>query len=290
MRTCTAFLIACALFLSACGGSSSGDRQEYKLQGQVISVSADTKKAVIKHEDIPGFMKAMTMEYEAREGNEFAPLAPGDLITARLVVEPRGAYVEAVHKVGNAPIERATGSASAAAPGIPLLALGQPVPDVRLVDQDGKAVSLDTFRGSAIVVTFTYTGCPLPDMCPMLDRHFATMQKKLQDDKNELRVRLLSVTIDPEKDTAAVLKQYGQTLALDPKIWTFATGERAVIDEWAARFGVSVSRALNDASNITHNMRTVILDRQGNLVQSYSGNEWTPEQVLADVRVMVGVD
>ena len=66
--------------------------------------------------------------------------------------------------------------------------------------------------------------------------------------------------------------------------------ERAAIDEWAARFGVSISRALNDASDITHNMRTVILDRQGNLVQSYSGNAWTPEQVLADVRVMVGVD
>ena len=51
-----------------------------------------------------------------------------------------------------------------------------------------------------------------------------------------------------------------------------------------------MSRALNDPKDITHNLRTAIIDRQGNLVQTYTGNEWTPEQVLADAEVMVGVD
>ena len=53
---------------------------------------------------------------------------------------------------------------------------------------------------------------------------------------------------------------------------------------------MSISRAVNDPRDITHNLRTVLLDRQGNLVQTYGGNEWTPEQVVADIRVMVGVD
>ncbi|PYR34013.1 MAG: hypothetical protein DMF90_18775, partial [Acidobacteria bacterium] len=71
---------------------------------------------------------------------------------------------------------------------------------------------------------------------------------------------------------------------------TFVTGDRDQIDQWASRFGLSVTRAMNDQRDITHTLRTAIVDRQGNLVQTYIGNEWTPDQVLADVRVMVGVD
>ena len=91
-------------------------------------------------------------------------------------------------------------------------------------------------------------------------------------------------------DTPPVLKRHAQKLGADPRLWTFVTGDRDDMDQWASRFGVSVSRAMNDQRDITHNLRTAILDRQGNLVQTYTGNEWTPEQLLADVRVMVGVD
>jgi protein SCO1/2 len=91
-------------------------------------------------------------------------------------------------------------------------------------------------------------------------------------------------------DTPAVLKKHGEKLGADPRLWTFLTGDRDDVDRWAMRFGVSISRAMNDPKDITHNLRTAIIDRQGNLVQTYTGNEWTPEQVLADVRVMVGVD
>jgi cytochrome oxidase Cu insertion factor (SCO1/SenC/PrrC family) len=103
-------------------------------------------------------------------------------------------------------------------------------------------------------------------------------------------VHLLSVSFDPLVDTPPVLRKHAQGLGADPKLWTFVTGDRDDIDQWASRFGVSVSRAMNDPRDITHNLRTAIVDRQGNLVQTYTGNEWTPEQVLADVRVMVGVD
>jgi protein SCO1/2 len=123
-----------------------------------------------------------------------------------------------------------------------------------------------------------------------MDRNFAAIQKKLLEQQNELKVHLLSVSFDPAVDTPAVMKEHAAGLGADPAVWSFVTGDRDEVDKWAAGFGVSVARAMNDPGNITHNLRTVILDRQGNLVQTYSGNEWTPEQVLADVRVMVGVD
>src|SRR5215203_4391200 len=157
MRIGTAFSLALALLAAACGGGSSTDRREYTLQGQVLSVQPDRKEAVIRHEEIKGFMSAMTMPYSVRDAKEYENLAPGDLITATLIVEPTRGYLEAVKKVGNAPLEVPAGTAPPAAAGFELIKTGAPVPNQTFVDQDGKSVSLESFRGDAVIVTFIYT-------------------------------------------------------------------------------------------------------------------------------------
>jgi protein SCO1 len=290
MRTFTAFSLGLALLASACSGAA--DRHEYKLQGQIISIAPDHQNATIKHEDIKGFMSAMTMPYKVREAKEYENLVPGDLINATLVVVSNDAYLKDVKKVGNAPLEKPPAEAAmpAASAGFELLKLGQPVPSGSFINQDGKPTTLDAFRGSAVLLTFIYTNCPMPTFCPLMDRNFVTIQNKLKAEKNELNVRLVTVSFDPVTDTPAVLKKHAEKLGADTRIWTFLTGNRDDIDQWASRFGVSVSRAMNDPRDITHNLRTAIIDRQGNLVQIYTGNEWTPDQALADTRVMVGVD
>src|SRR5713226_5560322 len=105
MRTRTAFCLGLALLAGACSGVS--DRHEYTLQGQIISIAPDHKNATIKHEDIKGFMSAMTMPYKVRDAKEYENLAPGDLINATLVVVSNDAYLKDVKKVGNAPLEKA---------------------------------------------------------------------------------------------------------------------------------------------------------------------------------------
>jgi len=276
---------------AACGGSSSADRREYPLQGQVLSVTTDHKEASIKHEEIKGFMPAMTMPYKVRDAKEYEPLAPGDLINATLVVVSNDAYLKDVKKVGEAPLEKpaAEASASSASSGFELLKEGQPVPNVSLIDQDGKKRDLASFRGSAVIVTFIYTKCPMPTFCPLMDRNFVAIQEKLKADPG-LGVKLVSVSFDPVTDTPPVLKEHARQLGADPRIWTFLTGDRDEIDKFASRFGVSIARAQYDQRDITHTLRTAIIDRQGNLVKNYTGNEWKPEQLLADVKVLVGVD
>lgn len=289
MRTFLAITFLAALLGTGCG--SPANSREYRLQGQILSVSGDHRSAQIKHEEITGFMAAMTMTYKAQDAAQFAPLVPGDLINAVLVVSDNDAYVKDVKKVGNAPLERsAADTTPGAASGFELIKTGAPVPDFDFVNQDGEHVTLASYRGQALIVTFTYTSCPMPTFCPLMDKNFAAIQAKLKAQGNRLRAHLLSVSIDPAVDTPAVLRQHGAKLGLDPAIWSFLTGDRDAIDKWAAGFGVSISRAANDPKDITHNLRTVILDRQGNLVQSFTGNEWTPDQALSDVQVMVGVD
>jgi protein SCO1/2 len=290
-----AHALLCVLLFSGLGGwagcTGASDRREFALHGQVLSFSGNRLEASIKHDDIKGFMPGMTMPYKVRDAKAFEGVAAGDIIDATLVVVSNDAYLKDVRKVGQAPLEPA--SAEVAAPsarsGFELLKDGEPVPQASFVDQDGKARDIRSFKGSALVVTFMYTRCPMPTMCPLMDHNFAAIQRKLQSDRG-LDVHLLSVSFDPLTDTPAVLKSHARDLGADPKLWTFVTGDRDAIDQFAARFGVAIERAEDDPLNITHNLRTAIIDRAGNLVKTYTGNEWTPEQVLADIKVLVGVD
>ena len=294
-----AVVLAVAALASACGSgsgdtasSSGSSNHEYTLHGQILDLSADHKLANIKHDDIKGFMPAMTMPYKVLDAKEFTAVAPGDVIDATLVVVSNDAYLKDVKKVGQAPLEKPAGDAAAGAkPGASFLKDGDPVPNTTFLDENGKKRELASFKGSAVVLTFIYTRCPMPTFCPLMDRNFAALQERLKADR-ELNVHLLTVSFDPETDTPAVLKKHAQGLHADPKIWTFLTGDLDTIDQFAARFGMSIQRSLDEKQqvNITHNLRTAILDREGNLVKSYTGNEWTPAQVLADIKVLVGVD
>ncbi len=283
-----AFASALTVTAAACGRKTA-DSREFTLQGQVISIAADHKEATIKHEAITGFMPAMTMPYKARDVKEFENLTPGDLINGTLVVESNDAYLKGVRTVGHAPLEKTLDAVQTTISGVELLKEGQPVPPTTFVDQDAKKRTLTDFHGKAIVLTFIYTRCPMPAFCPLMDNNFVALQRRMKGDP-DLNVHLVTVSFDPATDTPAVLKEHGQKLGFDPTLWTFLTGKREEIDQFAARFGVSVARAVTDQRDITHNLRTAIIDRSGNLVKIYTGNEWTPADVMADIKVLVGVD
>jgi protein SCO1/2 len=278
------FLITTVALSDACANKT--DQRSYPLQGQVLSIDAAHKSVTVKHEEIKGFMPAMTMPYEVQDAKTLNTIAPGDLINATLVVFANGAHLTAVNKVGSAPLEKPPAEAPmpTASSGFELLKPGEAVPNANFVDQDGNKRAFADFKGSRVVMTFIYTECPMPTFCPLLDRRFAAMQKPLAENAATQDVRLVSVSFDPATDTPPVLKAHARRLNADPERWTFLTGDRDDVDRFAARFGVQVSRALNDARDITHNLRTVIIDKDGKLLKVYTGNDWTPEQILGDLK------
>jgi protein SCO1/2 len=282
MRFAIVFVLAAALVTSC---ARRPDDHRYPLHGQVVTVEPSRKLVMVKHDDMKGFMPAMTMPYEVQNANALDGLSPGDLIDATLVVFSNGAYLTGIKKSGTAPLERAAEAAAPppASPRVELLRPGDPVPNARFIDQNGKKRQFGDLKGSPVVMTFIYTKCPLPTFCPLMDRHFASMQQPLKADPALASVHLVTVSFDPVTDTPAVLNAHARTLGADPSRWTFLTGDRDEIDRFSARFGMSVSRAPNDPRDITHNLRTAIIDAEGKLVKVYTGNEWTPEEVIRDL-------
>jgi protein SCO1/2 len=235
-------------------------------------------------------MAGMTMPYNVHDPKQLDGIVPGDLINAKLIVLSNDAYLTDVRKVGQAPLPKAPADvpAPSASSGFELLKPGEAVPDTQFVDQDGKKRTFEAFKGTPVLVTFIYTKCPMPAFCPLMDQHFAAIQKKLKDDPAlKGHVHLVSVSFDPITDTPAVLKLHATKLGADLHTWTFLTGDRDEIDKFASRFGVSVARSQADQRDITHNLRTAIVDADGKLVKVYVGNEWTPDQALADLAPVV---
>lgn len=258
----------------------------YQLTGQVLAVRPETSEILVKHEDIKGFMPAMTMPYKVKEPALLKERVPGDLITATLHVAPDLAWLSAITKTGSAPVPEGSATRIPTAAGVQLLKAGDAVPDTALLDQDGKMLALAEWRGSAIVVTFIYTRCPLPQFCPMMDRRFAEIQAlAAAAPALKRKVRLLSVSFDPTTDRAAVLRAHAAKAGADASVWRFATAEEAVVDRMAAAFGVNVIREQD--GTITHNLRTAVIDPRGRLVSIHDNNAWSASTIVDELTAAV---
>jgi protein SCO1 len=259
------------------------------MRGKVMSVNVAKSEVTVNHEAIPGFMEAMTMPYNVKDPNVVNELHPGDVITADVLVsQDADADVLLDHIVVLAqgkPDYKPKVQYHVPAP-------GDQVPDFKLRNQDGRALSLGQFRGKELLITFIYTRCPLPDFCPRVTRQFAQIDRQLQADPALYKkTHLLCVSFDPKNDTPARLRAYGATyIGSDAKSafahWDFAVPDEATVDKIAQYFDVGLTR--DSDSSITHTLSTTLVGADGKVIQFYPGNEWTVDQVLGDVKHAAG--
>ena len=282
MRTRTIIaLTAATLGLAACGRDTN--TRTYQLTGQILVVKPETNEVLVKHEDIPGFMPAMTMPYAVNDPVLLKDRAAGDLIAATLVVGQERAYLSTITKTGSAPLPEDARTTIPAAAGVRILQAGDSVTDARLIDQDGKPVSLSDFGGTALAVSFIYTRCPLPQFCPLIDRRFGEVQAVIARDPSlKGKVKLLSISFDPAFDRADVLRAHAKKVGADPAVWRFATANEAIVDRLAAEFGINVIREKD--GTITHNLRTAVIDPSGHVVSIVDNNTWTADELASALR------
>lgn len=279
-------LVAACIALSLAGAACSSDppARKYELTGQVLVVHEKTNYLTIKHEDITGFMPGMTMNFAVAPVSLMAGRTPGELIRATLEVTDATGVITAITRTGMAPIPASDADSMAAV----MLNVGDHVPDTAFIDQQDKRRAISEWKGYFTVLTFIYTQCPLPTYCPLMDQNFATIQRSAAEDPVlKGKIRLVSVSFDPDVDTPAVLRAHAARRKADPAVWTFLTGDRVTMERFAARFGVSVKRPTAESKEITHNLRTAIIGLEGRILKLYSGNDWTPSTVLADLRAAI---
>jgi protein SCO1/2 len=276
-----ALIVSCVLVPAGCRRQPPADEQRYELKGQVVSVDDRGKTVTIAHDNIPGYMDAMSMPFRLKDEWAFKELAPGDRVQATLVVSGDRSWLEGLVFVRESPDPAGALTPQPAEPPV-----GDEVPDFTLVSQDGKRIRIHEYRGRALVLTFIYTRCPLPDYCPLMTERFVQVREILKNRSSIAdKTHLLSISVDPEYDKAGVLREYGRANAgLDSfDDWSFASGSPEEVKKVASYFGMQYWQ---EGDQIIHALRTAIIGPDGKLVACYRGSDWTAEELVEGLQTL----
>jgi len=157
-----------------------------------------------------------------------------------------------------------------------------PAPDFTLTSQDGIPVALASLHGKVVAVSFLYTACP--DICPVLTQKLVEVQDTLGQDFGR-KIAFVSITLDPERDTPEVLKDYATAWEAKPAGWSFLTGPPAMVREVARNYGVIAVKSA--AGFIDHNLVTSLVDPHGMLRVQYLGMRFDAGEFRRDLSSLV---
>jgi protein SCO1/2 len=272
------FAAITALLCASLAACTKPEEKRYELKGKVVNVDKKGGVVSIAHEEIKDYMDAMTMPFHLKNTSFLDVMQAGDGVTATLVVTDSRSWLEDV-VVAQVSVDEASNLAKPFEPNA-----GDEVPDFPLLNQDGKPIHFAQYKGRALLLTFIYTRCPLPDYCPLMTSHFAEINKSLKADAGlYARTHLLSISVDPEYDKPAVLRAYGlqHNEQKDFTHWELAAGKPEEVKKVAEYFGLTYQ---TEDNQIIHNLQTALIAPDGKFVKMYRGNDWTPAEVINDIK------
>jgi len=264
-----AFVVVAAC-LSGCDRGEDGGPGRYAAHGIVEDIDLENGQILIDHEDVEGLMPAMTMNFVVADRELLESLAPGQVIDFEIHFTGRSYEVveasvvdEAREKDGWRKLGDGLVRTSAA-------------PPFDLIDQSGRAVSLESLGDRVLLVDFIYTSCPGP--CPVQTSIQVALQRRipapLRDD-----VHFVSISLDPEVDRPEIMQAYALARGADLSNWSFLTGPSAGVDEVIRAWGVGSIR--KDDGTIDHTLVRFLV-KDGRVVERYWTSDRSDEQLFAD--------
>ena len=247
--------------------------QVYEVKG-VIRGSLIDGRPVIEHEEIPGYMPAMTMAFNVSDLAAVADLKEGDRVQFLFHADGKSSYADQFKVIG----KELSQLSHVLSDGIAALKEGDPIPTFQLINEQGDPLTEADLQGRFTLITFIFTRCPVPEFCPLLATKFLQVQAALKEEaKLADQVRLLGVTLDPVFDTPEILQSYSKRVGADPMVWGFATGEPEAIGTIARSFDVISS---GTGVSLNHTLTTALISPDGRVAKLWPGNRWQAEEVM----------
>jgi protein SCO1/2 len=258
-----------ALALTACGLQHEETYRD--VGGFVQSVDAANRQVTISHDEIPGFMPAMTMSFDVADAKLLEGVTPGARVAFDLRRSATLLSIESLRVLELPP------EGGVALP--PPLGEDEPAPDFALTDQDGRAVKLSDWRGRAVFLDFVFTRCPGP--CPIQTARMVEVQKKLPPELMEL-ARFASVSLDPAYDSPERLREYAEKHGASLENWSFLTGDPAVVQTVLDAYRIGTIRKPD--GGIDHVVATFLVSPDGHVARRYLGLKGSAAAMVEDLQ------
>ncbi len=258
----------------------------YPLTGEIIGVDAPRKVLIVQHDEIKGYMPAMTMEFLVSAA-DLAAAKPGQRIRAEMIPSSEGDI--RLEKIW--PDDRVASSAVAAgARGLrentmtrgknAYREVGEAMPDFTLYNQAGQVIPSGHFRGKKVMMNFIFTRCPIATMCPASTAKMMATQK-LAREAAVAGIEFVSITLDPAFDTPAVLQEYATIRGIDTHNFSFLTGPETAIRDLLTQFGII---AQFEGDLLKHTLATLLIDERGKIIHRADGSVWEPREFVAKMK------
>lgn len=153
-----------------------------------------------------------------------------------------------------------------------------------LINQDNEPVALDSLIGKPVVMSFIYTRCSMPDMCPLIMKKIVQVQKGLKKEYKD-KVLFAIITLDPEYDTPKVLRKFGNYYRVDYDNLIFLTGKKDDVDYALNHFRVYYK--VESPGVLAHTMETLVMDEAGVIKKDFPSSLWEPEDVIEEVEKII---
>ena len=260
--------------------------ERYPLTGEILKIDPEHKVLVVRHDEIKGYMPAMTMEFGVSAG-DIAVAKVGQRIRAQLIPSETGDIrLEKIWPDDNATKAAIQSSALQLRQDTHTRGksvyreVGEAAPDFALYDQEGRVVQSARFRGKQVMLNFIFTRCPVATMCPAATAKMQATQK-LAREAGVTNLELVSITLDPAFDTPGVLKDYAMARGIDTSNFSFLTGPETAIRDLLAQFGII---AEFEGDLIKHTLATLLIDPNGRIAHRADGSLWEPRDFVAKMK------
>ena len=254
------------------------NNRSYHVQGTILEIRQSSKQFLIHHDEIPGFMMAMTMPFRLADSLDINKYQVGDSLKFKLIMGENRAIASGFQLLGKGTLQ------------VPndmwddeytALEIGELFTDITLLDLDSNIVSLSNSDGKFRLISYIFTRCPMPNMCPAVVTKNQYLAQVFKADPN---MEFVLVSFDYIFDTPTILKNYyGGILESNPNLIVLSSsGHLNDIFSLAGQSYVSFWGV--DENDIGHTLRSVLLDPDRRLLKAYDGTDWRPEAAERDIR------
>ena len=267
------FIITLSLLLAI--GCS---KKSYPVRGTILEVRKESNEFLIHHDEIPGFMMAMTMPFKLADSLDINRFEVGDSLKFHLEMNENKTNAANFQLLGKGTLPETDDMWDDE---YPPLEIGQIFTNVTFLDLDSNDVSLSDSDGKFRLISYIFTRCPMPNMCPAVVTKNQYLAQVFKADPN---MEFVLVSFDYTFDTPTVLKNYyGGILESNPNLIVLSsTGHLNDIFSLAGQSYVSFWGV--DENDIGHTLRSVLIDPERRLMKVFEGTDWRPEAAERDIR------
>lgn len=268
----------------ACDGN-----KYYPVVGVITEIHLNRHELTIHHDEIKNFMMAMTMNFKLKQNEDISQFSVGDSIHFRLSFEGNNGYATHFKVIDNVAIDidHDDDFWDEDDPYSPI-DIGDTLTDATFTDMFGNTVKLSDSDGKFRFISFIFTRCPMPNMCPALLFKQRYLAEKLAD-KN---IEIIMISFDYIHDTPLTLKNVYQTTFEGHDNWQMWSSHTHMDDLYKLTKQVMFGFWGVEDNDIGHNMRCVLLDPSRRMIKTFDGLDWLPKdaKIIIEEAMIIGND